>query len=58
MKTEYVTPPYSEAMISVCNSLEKKIDAIIDVQVENGLDVELAKQNAMNYITKDIKLPE
>jgi hypothetical protein len=54
MNTEYVTPPYSEEMKKVCSVLEKKIDNIVEVQVNNGVDEKEATENAVKYITQHI----
>jgi len=58
MKKEYVTPPYSDAFKKVCNSLDKKIDSIIKVQVESGLNEEESKKNVIPLLTKDIKISD
>lgn len=58
MKIEYVTHPYSEAFKKVCNSLDKKIDAIIKVQTYSGMSEDEARKNVIPFLTKDMKISD
>lgn len=54
MKTEYVTPPYTEEMKKVCQAIESKFDNLVSDGIKMGLTKIDAEDRARKILTQQI----